>query len=120
MKPTVLFLGGTGIISSACSRLAIERGLDLYPAQRGTSTRAVPEGAAVLRGDIRDPAIVRDGAGQSPFDAVVDWIAFTPEHIETDIELFRGRAGPVCLYQFRFSLSDSTDQPADYRIYAPR
>lgn len=105
MKPTVLFIGGTGIISSACSRLAIERGLDLYLLNRGTSTRPVPEGATVLRGDIRDPASVRAALGNRQFDAVVDWVAFTPEHIETDIELFRNRTG-----QFVFISSASAYQ----------
>lgn len=105
MKPTVLFIGGTGIISSACSRLALERGLDLYLLNRGTSSRAVPEGATTLRGDIRDPASVREALGSRQFDAVVDWIAFTPEHVETDIDLFRGRTG-----QFVFISSASAYQ----------
>ena len=47
----VLFIGGTGIISSACSQLAIERGIDLYLLNRGSTTpRPVPEGARVLNG----------------------------------------------------------------------
>ncbi len=89
----VLFIGGTGIISSACSRLAVERGINLYLLNRGESHRAVPEGATVLRGDIRDTASARHALGDRTFDAVVDWIAFSPEHIETDLELFRGRTG---------------------------
>lgn len=87
----VLFIGGTGIISSACSQLAVERGLELYLLNRGESSRPVPGGAHVLHGDIRDPASVRAALGDLTFDAVVNWIAFTPEHIETDLELFRGR-----------------------------
>ena len=89
----VLFIGGTGNISSACSRLAVERGINLYLLNRGESHRAVPEGATVLRGDIRDTASARHALGDRTFDAVVDWIAFSPEHIETDLELFRGRTG---------------------------
>ena len=52
----VLFIGGTGIISSASSKLALERGIELYLLNRGQSVRPVPAGAKVLRGDIRDPA----------------------------------------------------------------
>ena len=26
--------------------------------------------------------------------AVVDWVAFTPEHVRTDLGLFRNRTGP--------------------------
>lgn len=87
----VLFIGGTGIISSACSPLAVERGMELYLLNRGQSSRPVPEGTHVLNGDIRDPDSVRAALGDLTFDAVVNWIAFTPGHIETDLELFRGR-----------------------------
>ena len=44
----VLFIGGTGIISSACSTRAIEKGIDLYLLNRGSSIRPVPEGAKIL------------------------------------------------------------------------
>ena len=87
----VLFIGGTGIISSACSELALERGLDLYLLNRGQSSRPTPAGATVLHGDIRQPDSVRAALGDLQFDVVVDWIAFTPEHVETDLALFNGR-----------------------------
>ncbi|GAB4458537.1 MAG: SDR family oxidoreductase [Armatimonadaceae bacterium] len=91
MSVKVLFIGGTGIISSACTALAIEKGLDLYLLNRGNSTRPVPEGAKVLHGDIRDPESVQKALGEHQFDSIVNWIAFTPQHIETDLNLFRGR-----------------------------
>ena len=87
----VLFIGGTGIISSACTALAIEKGIDMYLLNRGQSLRSVPAGAKVLHGDIRDAQSVRSALGNHNFDAVVNWIAFTPEHIETDLNLFRAR-----------------------------
>jgi nucleoside-diphosphate-sugar epimerase len=89
----VLFIGGTGVISSACSRLAVERGVELYLLNRGKSIRPAPKGARVLHADMRDPASVRAAIGNLTFDAVVDWIAFVPEHIEADLEVFRGRTG---------------------------
>jgi nucleoside-diphosphate-sugar epimerase len=89
----VLFLGGTGVISSACSRLAVERGIDLYLLNRGLTTRPIPEGAHLLQGDLRDRASVECALGAATFDAVVDWIAFTPEHVEAGLDLFRGRTG---------------------------
>ena len=90
MSLKVLFIGGTGIISSACSELAIERGIELYLLNRGQSSRPVPEGAKVLHGDIRNPDSVRAAIAGHNFDAVVDWIAFSTENVETDIELFSG------------------------------
>lgn len=87
----VLFIGGTGIISSACSPLAINSGIDLFLLNRGKSARGVPEGANVLLGDIRDPQSALNALGDHKFDAVVDWIAFTTDHIQRDIDLFRER-----------------------------
>jgi nucleoside-diphosphate-sugar epimerase len=102
----ILFIGGTGIISSASSQLAIDCGHELYLLNRGlTASRPVPDGAQVLVGDIRDPESVRAALGDLTFDAVVDWVAFTPEQIDLDIELFTGRTG-----QFVFISSASAYQ----------
>jgi nucleoside-diphosphate-sugar epimerase len=109
MTTKVLFIGGTGIISSACSPLALEKGIDLYLLNRGSSTRPAPPGAKILTGDIRDPASVRRAIGDLHFDSIVDWIAFTPEHIETDLDLFRGRTGQ---YVFISSASAYQTPPA--------
>jgi nucleoside-diphosphate-sugar epimerase len=101
----VLFIGGTGVISSACSELAIERGFELYLLNRGESGRNAPGAAKLLHGDIRDAESVRNALGQLKFDAVVDWIAFTPEQIETDLNIFSGRTD-----QFVFISSASAYQ----------
>jgi nucleoside-diphosphate-sugar epimerase len=87
----VLFIGGTGIISSACSQLAVENGIDLYLLNRGQSDRPVPDSAHVLIADFHDPDAVRAALGSRRFDVVVDWIAFDPDRIEADLELFRDR-----------------------------
>ena len=83
-----LFIGGTGIISSACSQLALDRGIDLYLLNRGKSSRPIPAGAQVLHGDIRDPDSVQKVLGKQHFDAIVNWITFTPDQIEIDLRLF--------------------------------
>ena len=106
----VLFIGGSGIISSACSRLAAERDIDLFVLNRGLSQdRPLPAVVTVLRGDIRDPASVRAALGDREFDAVVDWVAFTPEHVRADIGLFHGRTGQ---YVFISSASAYQTPPA--------
>jgi nucleoside-diphosphate-sugar epimerase len=89
----VLFIGGTGIISSACTDLAIQRGFDLYLLNRGVTTKRgpLPEGVKVLKGDIRDKTSAISALGDHQFDAVVEWIAFTTDHIEMDLDLFLGR-----------------------------
>jgi nucleoside-diphosphate-sugar epimerase len=89
----VLFIGGTGIISSACSRIAIESGIQLFHLRRGKTGRPVPLGIKVLAGDIRDPSAARAALGNQKFDVVVDFIAFTPDQVAFDMELFAGRTG---------------------------
>lgn len=87
----VLFIGGTGVISSACSQLAVDQGIELYLLNRNQSIRRVPESAYILRGDIHDQASLKSILDGKTFDVVVDWIAFNPDHIEADLELFKGK-----------------------------
>ncbi|MFI6265317.1 SDR family oxidoreductase [Micromonospora sp. NPDC051006] len=108
----VLFIGGSGIISSACARVAVERGIELTVLTRGDTTiRPIPPEAAVLRADIRDPESVRTSLGGREFDAVVDWVAFTPEHVKNDVDLFRGSTG-----QYVFISSASAYQTPPARV----
>jgi len=111
----VLFIGGTGIISSGCAELALQRGIDLTILNRGQSHKfEVPAGATALRGDIRtNPDGVAASLKDRYFDAVVDWVAFTPEHIEQDLRVFANKTR-----QFVFISSASAYQkpPAHYLI----
>lgn len=89
----ILFIGGTGIISSACTQLAVERGINLFLLNRGQTTKRgpLPQGTNVLNGNIRDKSSTLEALGEHQFDAVVNWIAFVPEHIKIDLEIFRER-----------------------------
>lgn len=109
----VLFIGGTGVISSACSELAVQRGVELTLLNRGTSIRPVPVGARTLYTDMSKPDEVRNAIRGETFDAVVDWIVFTPDQIERDLELFRGRTGQ---YIFISSASAYQTPPASLPV----
>lgn len=113
MSLNVLFIGGTGTISSACVQRAVERGMQLCLLNRGQSRRSVPPGVEILRGDIRNKDAVQKALGSRMFDAVVDWIAFTPDHIEMDLELFRGRTSQ---YVFISSASVYQTPPASLPV----
>ncbi len=89
----VLFIGGTGVISSACAQLAMERGMDLTFYNRGETARPVPPGVNLIRGNIRDLDATRRALDGHVFDVVIDWIAFTPDQVAADVELFRGYTG---------------------------
>jgi nucleoside-diphosphate-sugar epimerase len=88
----------------------VDHGIDLSVITRGqTRARPLPAAARVLHGDARDPGQVRELLGHREFDAVVDWVAFTPEHVQADIDTFRGRAGQ---YVFISSASAYQTPPA--------
>ena len=111
---SILFIGGTGIISSASSTLAIERGFDVTLLNRGRSTvRPVPAGAEVLTADIRDADAVAAALGEREFDVVANFLAFTPDHVRADVDRFDGRTGQ---YVFISSASAYQTPPASLPI----
>jgi len=100
----VLFIGGSGFISTAVSRLALSRGIELFWLNRGQRKADVP-GVQRLVADIHQPDEARRALDGQRFDVVVDWIAFTEDDIERDLALFRGRVA-----QFFFISSASAYQ----------
>ena len=113
-KLRVLFIGGTGIISSACAREAVEgdHDIELFVLNRGQSdTRPLPAGVTELRADIRNAASVREALNGHDFDSVVDFVAFTTDHVRADVDLFRGRTG-----QYVFISSASAYQTPPQRL----
>ena len=110
-----LFIGGTGLISSACAELAIERGIELLMLTRGRSTKyEPPRGAKLLKADIAgDVSALTAALADHTFDSVVNWIAFKPSDIERDIRIFGGRTRQ---YVFISSASVYQKPPTHYRI----
>ncbi|MFP4661863.1 MAG: SDR family oxidoreductase [Halanaerobiales bacterium] len=109
----VLFVGGTGLISQAVSRLTVEKGIELYLFNRGKHNQFVPGGAKVINGDIRDVQSSREALQDHHFDVVVDWIVFTPDQARADIEIFKGITDQ---YVFISSASAYQKPPTDYMI----
>ena len=87
----ILFIGGTGRISESITKLCIQLGYEVYLLNRGN--RALPPGALHLQGDINDEAQVAALTKNHYFDAVANFINYTPDQVERDIRLFAGRTG---------------------------
>lgn len=93
----VLFLGGTGVISSECAALVTARGHDLTLVTRGRSrTAPPPPGARLLFADASDSRALRaalsEGAGGERFDAVVQFVGYEPGQVADDVITFAPRA----------------------------
>jgi nucleoside-diphosphate-sugar epimerase len=111
-KPKVLFIGGTGVISTSCVYEAVRQGLDITVLNRGNpSVRQLPAGVSVVTGDVSNPEQVRAAIGDTDFDVVVNWVNFTPEQVQRDLELFSGRVG-----QYVFISSASAYQTPPTRM----
>lgn len=109
-----LFIGGTGTISMAITRLAAERGWELYLLNRGSRTAELPESVKVLNVDINaDEAGAAQLLSDMQFDTVCDFIGFHQEQVERDYRLFAGKTK-----QFMYISSASAYQKplSDYRV----
>lgn len=112
MTQRILFIGGTGIISSAASALAASRGFEVTTLNRGQSDlRPAPEGIETLTADVRDPESVTDALANREFDVVADFLAFTPDHVQSQLDRFEGRTG-----QYVFISSASAYQTPPSRL----
>ena len=104
----VLFIGGTGNISTDVSQLALAQGIDLYHLNRGRTGLEVP-GVHTLVADAHRPAEVDAALGTLTFDAIVNWIAYTVDDVERDIARFGGKTAQ---YVFISSASVYQKPPA--------
>jgi nucleoside-diphosphate-sugar epimerase len=112
----ILFLGGSGVISSACVTRAVEAGHHVTVLNRGaTDLRPLPDEVELLRADLRDPASLDAALGAGPgareFDVVAEFLAFTTDHVAADVARFEGRTG-----QYVFISSASAYQKPPSRL----
>lgn len=108
----LLFIGGTGTISAAASERAVVLGHRLTILNRGLTTeRPAAPGTELLQADVRNAAEVAQVLQGREFDAVADFISFTPEHVRQSVEQFRGRTG-----QYVFISSASAYQKPPGRL----
>jgi nucleoside-diphosphate-sugar epimerase len=108
----VLFIGGTGVISSACTELALKKGIDLYHLNRGKSDKStsLPKNKQLIA-DIHNGAAVQHALGTHIFDSVVDWISFVPDDLINKLLLFKDKTK-----QFVFISSASAYQTPPLKL----
>jgi nucleoside-diphosphate-sugar epimerase len=107
----ILFIGGTGGISASAAERAVALGHRLTILNRGRSGRPVPEGVETLSADVRDASAVRETLAGREFDAVADFITYTPDQAKASLDLFTGRTG-----QYVFISSASAYQKPPTRL----
>jgi nucleoside-diphosphate-sugar epimerase len=109
----VLFIGGTGLISTACAAATVAAGHDLWLVNRGRSelASAVPAERTLIA-DATDKEQLAAAVAGLEFDVVVQWIAFHPSQVEIDMAVFEG----VGQYIFISSASAYEKPPSHWLI----
>src|SRR6266496_465037 len=108
----LLCIGGTGNISTACVRLAVEAGLKVTILTRGNRPAELPASVLRVTGDASDPGTLAELARRR-FDGVVNFVAFDAADVHRDVEAFRGRVGQ---YVFISSASVYRKPPPRYVV----
>jgi nucleoside-diphosphate-sugar epimerase len=107
----ILYIGGTGEISYACVEAGARSGQDITVFNRGTISEPLPPGVKSIRGEMNDSTYQE--LGSKGFDVVCQFLAYNPDQIEKDREIFSGR---IKQYLFISSASAYQKPPDDWRI----
>lgn len=100
----VLFIGGTGLISTSIARQLLAAGHQVTLFNRGQSENRLPEGATSMHGDRKDYPAFEKAFAAKTFDVVMDMVAFQPDDSASAVRAFKGRVGQfihcstVCVY----------------------
>ncbi len=87
----ILFIGGTGLISTAVSKVVLQSNNELYILNRGNNNDFLPKKVKILIGNINNENSIKELIKDLYFDVVVQWIAFTKDQVERDYRLFNGK-----------------------------
>ncbi len=110
MSLRVLFVGGTGQISYPCVERAVAQGHQVTVFNRGKREDELPAGVTTIMGDLNGPEYA--DLSRHNFDVVAQFIAFTPDQVQRDIDTFRGHCG-----QYIFISSASVyEKPARHYV----
>lgn len=109
----ILHIGGTGLISSACVAEDIARGREVFVLNRGVTDKVpLPGRAHRLLADASDRSAVQEAIAGHHFGAAVQWVAFTPDQVTLDLDLYRD----CDQYVFISSASAYQKPPAHYLV----
>lgn len=113
MGLSILYVGGTGQISLPCVELSVKAGHKVTVFNRGVRDESLPKKVKQITGDMRDPEAYRKLVGKKQWDVVAQFMVFTPEQLQLDLDTFSGNAGQ---YIFISSASVYEKPPRHYVI----
>ena len=84
----ILFIGGTGNISTECAALLHERGHEILVV--GRKRTSVPAAYRAIQADRKDPAAMREALRGVQADIVLNFLGYELGDVQLDYELFKG------------------------------
>jgi nucleoside-diphosphate-sugar epimerase len=113
MALSILYVGGTGQISLPCVKLSVAAGHKVTVFNRGVRDETLPRKVKQITGDMRDPDAYSKLLGKKKWDVVAQFMVFTPEQLQLDLDTFSGNVGQ---YVFISSASVYEKPPHHYVI----
>ena len=123
----VLFIGGTGNISSSITKRCLDRGDEVWLYNRGNDRSFEALGAHYIIGDARDHEQLKELLKDKWFDVAVNFVIFRMEDSIASFEALNGRVGQFffisscTVYQkptFNFPITPDTPLKNPYSAYA--
>ena len=110
-----LFIGGTGTISMAITRLlSKDENWEVYLLNRGSRSGELPANVKTITADISNEEEVNALLKDEFFDVVGEFIGFVPAQVERDIRLFKGRTNQY-IHKLRFRIRQALQRLQDNR-----
>lgn len=83
----ILLIGGTGLLSLAVAKRALQLEYEVYVLNRGHRKELLPTGAILLQADIHNQEMVRACIGEKQFDVIVDFLSYREEQLLSTLRL---------------------------------
>jgi nucleoside-diphosphate-sugar epimerase len=120
----ILLIGGSGFVSGTLARLAVAEGHTVWAVTRGQ--RPLVDSVTPLVADRKDNAAFASAIAQADttWDLVVDCIAYGPEDMQQDVDIFRERAKHLVFISTDFAYDPQsrrfpqTEDEADYLTHS--
>lgn len=117
----LLIVGGTGVLSTAVVREALDKGMAVTVINRGNRKGCIPEGVELIQSDVRDVDYLRSSLDGRKFDAVVDFLCYDKKQIEYSLDLFKDFArqyifiSSACVYDTSIPGIKNEDSPMGFK-----
>lgn len=120
----LLIVGGTGVLSTAVVREALNKGISVSMINRGNRKHLIPKGAELIRADIRNTEFLKQALSGRHFDAVIDFICYNQEQIANSLDLFKDNAiqyifiSSACVYDTSIPGKKDEDAPKGFKDWS--